>query len=149
MMTRYMPQVPGWSCDMIAAGDLNIWSTSLLMQWHAQDPVSQKEVDRNNAIYAAQQNRNPYIDHPEWVAYVWGPTASIDGVEASMLRLWVADNVLHLDGVVPDGTVVDVLDALGRRVWSDRFTASTLTLPALTSGTYLVRAGQRVLRFAR
>ncbi|MBK8614526.1 MAG: endonuclease [Flavobacteriales bacterium] len=149
LMTRYMPQVPSWSCDMIAAGDLNIWATNLLMQWHAQDPVSQKEVDRNNAIYAVQQNRNPYIDHPEWVAYVWGPTAGIEGVEASTLRLWVADDVLHLEGAVPDGSLVEVLDALGRSTWSGRFTSSTVALPTLTNGTYIVRVGQRVLRFVR
>ena len=44
----------------------------LMLKWHAQDPVSQKEIDRNNAAYTYQGNRNPYIDHPEYVERIWG-----------------------------------------------------------------------------
>jgi endonuclease I len=43
----------------------------MLLRWHNADPVSQKEIDRNNAVYARQNNRNPYVDHPEYVAQVW------------------------------------------------------------------------------
>jgi endonuclease I len=43
----------------------------MLIRWHNSDPVSQKEIDRNNAVYARQNNRNPYVDHPEYVAQVW------------------------------------------------------------------------------
>ncbi len=48
------------------------WFLDLMYAWHIADPVSQKEIDRNNAIYAVQGNRNPYIDHPEYVCTVWG-----------------------------------------------------------------------------
>ena len=44
----------------------------MLKNWHVLDPVSQKEIDRNNAIYSIQQNRNPYIDYPELVSLIWG-----------------------------------------------------------------------------
>jgi len=45
----------------------------MLGEWHMADPVSQKEIDRNNTIYNDfQHNRNPYIDHPEYVYAVWG-----------------------------------------------------------------------------
>ncbi len=47
------------------------WHLKLLFKWHEQDPVSQKEIDRNNAVYNIQKNRNPYIDHPEYAAQVW------------------------------------------------------------------------------
>lgn len=50
------------------------WYLALLLQWNAQDPVSQKEIDRNNAVYAIQKNRNPFIDHPEWVNAIWSQT---------------------------------------------------------------------------
>ena len=46
---------------------------SILLQWHTQDPVSQREIDRNNAVFARQNNRNPFIDHPEYVAMIWNP----------------------------------------------------------------------------
>ena len=45
---------------------------SVLLQWHAQDPVDAKEMARNNAVFQFQGNRNPFIDHPEWVACVFG-----------------------------------------------------------------------------
>ncbi len=47
---------------------------TMLLQWHNQDPVSQKEIDRNNAVYNLQKNRNPFIDNPSWVNSIWGQT---------------------------------------------------------------------------
>lgn len=51
---------------------LNGWSVNLLMKWHHDDPVSQKERDRNDAVYGFQNNRNPFIDLPELADYLWG-----------------------------------------------------------------------------
>lgn len=51
---------------------LKPWAVDLLLKWHRADPVSQKEVDRNEAVYGFQGNRNPFIDHPELVEYIWG-----------------------------------------------------------------------------
>ncbi|WP_306620447.1 endonuclease [Chryseobacterium ginsenosidimutans] len=47
----------------------------MLLQWNQQDPVSQKEIDRNDAVYTIQKNRNPFIDNPSWVNTIWGQTA--------------------------------------------------------------------------
>lgn len=44
----------------------------VLLDWHRQDPVSTKEVSRANRISSLQHNRNPYIDYPELVEYIWG-----------------------------------------------------------------------------
>ncbi|MDE6755980.1 MAG: endonuclease [Muribaculaceae bacterium] len=51
---------------------LKPWAIDLLLKWHRADPVSEKEVDRNEAVYGFQGNRNPFIDHPELVEYIWG-----------------------------------------------------------------------------
>lgn len=51
---------------------LNSWSVNLLMKWHREDPVSEKETLRNEAVYMIQNNRNPFIDHPELAEYLWG-----------------------------------------------------------------------------
>lgn len=45
---------------------------STLLEWHVIDPVDDFEVNRNEVIYSYQQNRNPFIDHPELVDYIWG-----------------------------------------------------------------------------
>ena len=48
------------------------WYIDLLLEWHRNDPVSQKEIDRQEAIYSIQHNRNPFIDYPCLVEYIWG-----------------------------------------------------------------------------
>lgn len=57
------------------------YSIDLLLKWHRQDPVSEKELIRNEVIYGnpiynkgeyKQGNRNPFIDYPELAEYVWG-----------------------------------------------------------------------------
>lgn len=51
---------------------LNSWSQELLLKWHREDPVSQKELDRNEQVYLIQNNRNPFIDYPSLAEYIWG-----------------------------------------------------------------------------
>ncbi len=43
----------------------------MLKQWHNSDPVSAREINRNDAVYNIQKNRNPFIDHPNWVDLIW------------------------------------------------------------------------------
>lgn len=75
-VTRYQSQIPGFTSGNMLDGtttrSLTQWELGVLLAWHDADPVSQREIDRNNAAYAFQGNRNPYIDHPEWVHEVWG-----------------------------------------------------------------------------
>ena len=54
---------------------LTDYSVILLMQWHRQDPVSQKEIDRNNGLQQVQGNRNPFVDYPYLAEYLWGEHA--------------------------------------------------------------------------
>lgn len=56
----------------------------LMMKWHREDPVSQKEIDRNNGIQQTQGNRNPFIDYPYLAEYIWGEKAG-ETVNMSML----------------------------------------------------------------
>ena len=48
------------------------WALNLLLSWHRLDAVSTKETTRNDAVYGIQNNRNPFIDYPELVEYIWG-----------------------------------------------------------------------------
>jgi endonuclease I len=72
--TRYYTEDSAWSSSPAATRcELAAWTKALLLEWNAQDPVSQKEIDRNEAIYAIQGNRNPYIDRPDFVTKVFQP----------------------------------------------------------------------------
>lgn len=54
---------------------LTPWAVTMLLKWHREDPVSQKETDRNEEVYKIQGNRNPFIDMPELAEYLWGTKA--------------------------------------------------------------------------
>jgi endonuclease I len=57
---------------------------SVLLQWHAQDPVDSREFFRNEVVYMFQGNRNPFIDHPEWVDCLHGSTCGGGGTPDTM-----------------------------------------------------------------
>jgi len=104
MSTRYYTEDSGWdNNDMVNGSNLNGWAVDMLMDWHLQDSVSQKEIDRNNAVYAIQENRNPFIDHPEWVGCVWGECDSGTGnlppiANAGPDQIVAENQLITLDG---------------------------------------------------
>lgn len=84
MVIRYKPGNSD-NVNLAASGDgqkmfnstdtyygLTEYSIALLLKWHRQDPVSQKEIDRNNGMEMVQGNRNPFIDYPILAEYLWG-----------------------------------------------------------------------------
>ena len=78
--TRYGPKgkiaTQGDGARMFSNDPNNFYMTAygkaLMNKWHVQDPVSQKEIDRNDGVQATQKNRNPYVDHPEWADKIFG-----------------------------------------------------------------------------
>jgi endonuclease I len=81
MSTRYYTEDSGWpGSPMTTGSQLKPWALAMMMQWDTQDPVSQKEIDRNNAVYGIQHNRNPFIDHPEYVESIWGTGTGITAI---------------------------------------------------------------------
>lgn len=68
MATRYYNNSQFNDCAWAAPGArLRPWYDAMLRRWAKADPVSQKEIDRNNAVQAYQGNRNPFIDYPELI----------------------------------------------------------------------------------
>lgn len=138
---------------------LQPWSVELLLKWHRADPVSQKEINRNEAVYKIQNNRNPFIDDPDLVEYIWGnkkgqaytpqTEATGDG------ELYTPVNGMYLDmGQVALGNsttsqlifrgknITGTFDLLfERNVTNNPFSISTTTVPGTlansTSGTYV------------
>ena len=90
---------------------LKPWAVELLLKWNEQDPVSEKEIARNNAVYAVQGNRNPYIDYPQLAEYVWGDSI---------------DYIFDLDGAVIGGGTVggDTDDNTGNYIINEPFSTS-------------------------
>jgi endonuclease I len=79
-VTRYENLVASYTTYPMFNGTSNqVFSNAflnMLISWHNQDTVSTKEIARNNAIYALQNNRNPFIDHPEYVGMIWGGSSN-------------------------------------------------------------------------
>ncbi len=72
MCTRYYGEDGSFDENgMIDGANLKPWALAMMKEWHAADPVSQRELDRNDNVYAIQGNRNPFVDHPEWVCEIW------------------------------------------------------------------------------
>jgi hypothetical protein len=90
--TRYETQVSSWSWSALNGTSTQVYSTwfkNLMVNWHLQDTVNAREITRNNAAYVYQGNRNPYIDHPEWVTQIWGtPPVSISENTLSSVSLY-------------------------------------------------------------
>ena len=123
--TRYEAKLKDFDANDILTNTsfpgIQSWELEVLKQWHTQDPVSQREIDRNNAAYTYQRNRNPFIDHPEYVDLIWGTTTPdteapstptnliVTGSTSSTISLsWTAstDNIMvatydiYLDGTL-------------------------------------------------
>ena len=78
MSVRYYTEDNSWpGSPMTIGSQLKVWALDMLAQWNDQDPVSEKEFDRNNKVYQIQDNRNPFIDHPEFFNSIWGSTTGL------------------------------------------------------------------------
>ncbi|MDE5544830.1 MAG: endonuclease [Bacteroidales bacterium] len=162
MATRYEDKIANWSkcpvCDGNNKASFKKWTVELLLKWHRQDPVSQKEIDRNEAVYGYQHNRNPFIDFPELVEKIWGddntafspyprtpeepeePTATEDpsavayriypNPTGGMLTLDVEENNYHVRVFTAAGVEVMNLKALNGK--------TKINLEGMAKGIYVV-----------
>ena len=75
MSVRYYSEDSDWGTSaMTNKSEILPWAMTMLLRWSDEDPVSDKEIARNNAVYGYQNNRNPFIDHPEYARMIWDPT---------------------------------------------------------------------------
>ena len=105
MSTRYYTEDSDWgSSGMTNKADLKDWAVAMLLDWSDNDPVSQKEIDRNNAVYGIQGNRNPFIDHPEYAHIIWEP--SWTGVTYNITTAAVTHGTISAPSTAVEGTMV-------------------------------------------
>lgn len=132
--TRYETQLSGFDFPMLGKSKfpgIESWALPMLLQWNQNDPVSQKERDRNDAAYAYQGNRNPFIDHSNWVNDIWGtPIADTEApsVPTNLTVTGSTSNTVSLTWTAS----TDNIGVSGYEVYVDNVLKTTLTT---TSGT--------------
>jgi len=150
MSVRYYTEDAAWQTwGMATKADLKQWAINMLMDWHIADPVSQKETNRNNAVYGIQNNRNPFIDHPEWVAEIWSATAVgtkeefANNVSYSIYPNPAEDNIIISVGNLKSNQqpVLQVYDLEGRLVHEQTIENSiqSIDLSSFSKGIYQVK----------
>lgn len=156
MCTRYMDKdFDQASPSMFTDGNLKPWVLAMLIRWHNDDPVSQKERDRNNAVYAIQHNRNPFIDYPELVGKIFGADSvnafhyGSNIAENSMPQIAVfpnpAHDFIHIQYEGSNNSNMEFYDVMGKKVLSVT-TENTLSegdliinVSFLSSGLYILK----------
>ena len=141
---RYYQEDGSWSTsDMTNKSVIKDWAMTMLLRWHEEDPVSQKEIDRNNAVYNIQQNRNPFVDYPEFANKIWDPHWGIDENEYVVLvNVWPnpATSTVNVKG--ENLETVYMYNAVGQLVLtldiSDADEQSTIDVSGFNSGIYFM-----------
>ena len=149
MSVRYYGEDANWSTsDMTTKSEIKPWAIDMLLRWNDQDPVSDKERERNEAIYADyQHNRNPFVDHPEYARMIWDPNWSINEDLNEPVYLFPnpieRGQTLHISGNMSQFDAVAVCDLSGRTVLKatgNQVGDFAVTLPAnLAKGCYIVK----------
>ncbi|MDR2556409.1 MAG: endonuclease [Bacteroidales bacterium] len=142
MVTCYEDKVANWSSDMLNKTKnqaFTDWAKNLLIEWHRQDPVSEKEINRNNAVYQWQKNRNPFIDYPGLAEKIWGgdntpfySDTSSAGVEVSA----ISDDNVTLYEMYPAAEIISISGVRLKQVSSMEVESALSGLPR---GIYIVR----------
>jgi len=112
---------------------------STLIQWHLQDPVDAFEQNRNEVIYNYQGNRNPFIDHPEWVESIFSPQLSSNTrIDFSRNSLSVEENIgsvslelsiINADPLMATQCEVSLVGGTGSPSDLIDFTTTSITFP--------------------
>ena len=120
---------------------LTQYGVALLMKWHRQDPVSQKEIDRNNGIQQTQGNRNPFIDYPYLAEYIWGEKAGQTLDLSKLITAYDSRFVLgQSNGSLEGGSTVDPVEkcTVTWMVNGEEYTAGNPTLSVNKGGVVSV-----------
>jgi endonuclease I len=130
----------------------------LFLQWNAEDPVSQVEINRNNYLESTanqygQGNRNPFIDNPHLATRIWGgPIAedtwgiylSVEEVNlSSLIKLYprLTNNIINIEVSNPDIVIqkIDIFGITGKRIISKMNNVNKIDVSLLKEGIYFVR----------
>lgn len=118
-----------------------------LLDWHRNDPPDDFEMNRNNVVYQWQFNRNPFIDQPDMIEYIWGnmigeiwqQPLSIDDVAVLELTIYPipTSNRVYFKGI-QNTTKIDMFSLDGRQLSSYTISNDSYIDLNVTSGVYLL-----------
>jgi endonuclease I len=137
-VTRYEDQISAWSSYPMFDGSTDKAIAdpflNILITWHQNDPVSQKEIDRNNNIfYSHQGNRNPFVDNPNYVNLIW--SAETDTEAPSDPTNLIANNPTDNSIDLSWNASTDNVAVIAYDIYIDAvFAFSTANTNATTSG---------------
>jgi len=129
--TRYLDEDNSWpGSPMVDGAQPKEWALNMLYDWHNDDPVDQKEGARNDAVYDIQDNRNPFIDHPEYVGMIWFNTSVTDESFLDRMNFNVYPNpvvdeiFVRVAGEASSADLtISISDATGRNVFSAEYSS--------------------------
>jgi len=141
---RYYQEDNNWvTSDMTNKSVIKDWAMTMLLRWHEEDPVSAKEIDRNNAVYSIQGNRNPFVDYPEFAERIWDPHWGIEESEYTVLvSVWPnpATSTVNIKGENLDA--IYMYNAVGQLVLTldvtDPDEQSSIDVSGFTKGIYFM-----------
>ncbi len=136
---RYFDQGSGWTdWEMADGAQLNSSALSVLRAWHDMDPVSAKEISRNNAVYNIQGNRNPFVDYPDFVECIWGSQCKPYSVKSlsETLALHVSNTTIKVENVAHVDDFI-VYDMLGNELINNKH-VKQVSIENLRAGMYIV-----------
>ena len=149
MSVRYYTEDGSWSnSDMTTKSEIKPWAIDLLLRWNEQDPVSEKEKERNETIYRDyQHNRNPFVDHPEYARMIWDASWSLNEEVNELVYLFPnpveSGQTLHVSGNSSGFDAIVVCDLSGRtllKASGDAVGEFSLVLPSgFAKGCYIVK----------
>ncbi|MCX7876836.1 MAG: fibronectin type III domain-containing protein [Melioribacteraceae bacterium] len=114
-----------------------IGKLSTLLLWHQQDPPDAFEIARNNKIYNYQKNKNPFIDHPEWVAKVYGLSSAptISNINRNVTVPNENQNLIVSANIIDDVSVSSAQIIYTINNGNQKFVNMTLSGGTLFTGT--------------
>lgn len=132
-----------------------IGDLTTLLNWHQQDPADDFEMNRNNYVYTWQYNRNPFIDYPELVDYIWGnmqgqpwqPTMSIKDNDSLSIKIYPNPSTSFFTITGVDNGKISIYTTNGSCVLQTNFTENSTINHNLPSGIYMLEVNvQNVIK---
>lgn len=157
---RYMDSLSTWVTDYPTTeaqyvinptgNNFTQWYIDMLISWNNSDPVSQKEIDRNNAIYydTPQNNRNPFIDHPEYLCEVWTCTNIKENLLSQDVTVYPNPTTGTFNIVIKNSKelLINIVDIQGRIVFGSleknitNYFTKEINLSHIAKGIYFIES---------